>query len=141
MNLRLVEGINSSRIVKLFKADPHGLRRTHAAPIDHGCITNYDERENNDHGQSPSVHKNFKAHSRFIEDSLPNARRFQHVRPVGVARASAGKNGARVVYMQVLHAQAHSMVPLGKQVEAGERVCRIGFFGLQRREHPFPDVR
>lgn len=50
------------------------------------------------------------------------------------------KNGARVVYMQVLHAQAHSMLPLGKRVEAGERVCRIGFFGMQRIGNPHAHI-
>jgi hypothetical protein len=42
--------------------------------------------------------------------------------------------------MQVLHAQAHSMVPLGKRVEAGERVCRIGFFGMQRIGNPHAHI-
>jgi hypothetical protein len=50
------------------------------------------------------------------------------------------KNEARVVYMQVLHAQAHSMLPLGKQVNRGDRVCRIGFFGMQRIGNPHAHI-
>jgi hypothetical protein len=52
----------------------------------------------------------------------------------------AAKNGVRVVYMQVLHAQAHSMLPLEKRVEAGERVCRVGFFGMQRIGNPHAHI-
>ena len=50
------------------------------------------------------------------------------------------KNEARIVYMQGLHAQAHSMLPLGKQVNRGDRVCRIGFFGMQRIGNPHAHI-
>jgi hypothetical protein len=50
------------------------------------------------------------------------------------------ENGSQVVYMQVLHAQAHSMLPLGKRVEPGDRVCRVGFFGMQRIGNPHAHI-
>jgi hypothetical protein len=50
------------------------------------------------------------------------------------------ENGSQVVYMQVLHAQAHSMLPLGKRIEPGDRVCRVGFFGMQRIGNPHAHI-
>jgi hypothetical protein len=41
----------------------------------------------------------------------------------------SGPNGEREVVMQVLHCQEGSMLPLGAQVDRGDRIARIGDFG------------